>query len=439
MIMGAWGLGRKPKLPYDAEVAYLESTGAQWIALGLLGEDGYEFSYKFRPLTPLPCAIGGEYETSKSTYIGLVRPNGNLAYHYKDTHNNIVEVCPITSGSDYEITARFASGEQYVIVNGVKYNTGTMSGDFVSSLYMRLFSINSYNPLYSYMRLYYFKAWLNGILVRDFKPVRFTNEQGVSEGAMYDKVSKQLFRNAGTGAFIIGPDKGWTNPYITDGLVAMWDGEWNAGGGVHDSAAETWKDLSGHQKDFSWAGGATGLAWADNYLQLTNANKTEIEISSVQNVIGLNVGEPKTCEIVVAFNWVFTDITGNLQMPFSIGGAAFPCGRFNGQIVPMVARDAKNKFLAFGQTKFQHNEWKIASASIAQSPISPCTIHCNGDVKTVSSDYVGNADIEYDSAKILRSPRADARLYSVRIYSRTLTASEISANYAVDKQRFSLP
>ena len=26
--------------------------------------------------------------------------------------------------------------------------------------------------------------------------------------------------------------KPWTNPYVTDGLVAMWDGEWNAGGGV---------------------------------------------------------------------------------------------------------------------------------------------------------------------------------------------------------------
>ena len=38
---------------------------------------------------------------------------------------------------------------------------------------------------------------------------------------------------------------GWQNPYITDGLVAMWDGEWNAGWGVHDAAATTWKDLVG--------------------------------------------------------------------------------------------------------------------------------------------------------------------------------------------------
>ncbi len=54
-------------------------------------------------------------------------------------------------------------------------------------------------------------AWcrisIGGVLVRDFISVRFTNENGVTEGAMYDRVSGALFRNAGTGAFIIGPDK----------------------------------------------------------------------------------------------------------------------------------------------------------------------------------------------------------------------------------------
>ena len=23
----------------------------------------------------------------------------------------------------------------------------------------------------------------------------------------------------------------WKNPYITDGLISMWDGQWNVGGG----------------------------------------------------------------------------------------------------------------------------------------------------------------------------------------------------------------
>ena len=45
------------------------------------------------------------------------------------------------------------------------------------------------------------------VVIRDFQPVRFTNELGESEGAMYDRVSGELFRNAGTGAFNYGNDK----------------------------------------------------------------------------------------------------------------------------------------------------------------------------------------------------------------------------------------
>lgn len=32
-------------------------------------------------------------------------------------------------------------------------------------------------------------------------------ENGVSDGVMFDRVSGKLFRNAWTGAFVIGPDK----------------------------------------------------------------------------------------------------------------------------------------------------------------------------------------------------------------------------------------
>ena len=37
--------------------------------------------------------------------------------------------------------------------------------------------------------------------------------------------------------------KSFENPYITDGLVAMFDGEWNAGFGKHNLSATSWKDL----------------------------------------------------------------------------------------------------------------------------------------------------------------------------------------------------
>jgi hypothetical protein len=51
-------------------------------------------------------------------------------------------------------------------------------------------------------KIYRFKMEVNKTLVRDFIPVRVGQV-----GYMYDKISGQLFSNAGTGNFILGADK----------------------------------------------------------------------------------------------------------------------------------------------------------------------------------------------------------------------------------------
>ena len=69
-------------------------------------------------------------------------------------------------------------------------------------------------------RIYRAKFTNNGTDVFDYIPVRFTNEQGVSEGAIFDRANPTvgmnpdgsprtdgIYRNRGTGAFVIGPDK----------------------------------------------------------------------------------------------------------------------------------------------------------------------------------------------------------------------------------------
>ena len=67
----------------------------------------------------------------------------------------------------------------------------------------------------------------------------------------------------------------WKNPYITDGLVAMWDGEWNAGGGKHNPNATVWKDIIS-DKTLSLA---NGMLWTNNGLN-TNGNHTAMGDSS---------------------------------------------------------------------------------------------------------------------------------------------------------------
>ena len=72
---------------------------------------------------------------------------------------------------------------------------------------------------------------------------------------------------ANTGAFFAAARK-WRNPYVTDGLVAMWDGEWNAGGGVHDANPNEWVDISGHGYNavLSQVVGTGSLTFNDKYV-----------------------------------------------------------------------------------------------------------------------------------------------------------------------------
>lgn len=59
------------------------------------------------------------------------------------------------------------------------------------------------------------------------------------------------------------------NPYITDGLIAMWDAEWNAGIGVHDPTAIIWKDLSGNKCHLSPVNGFDGIEFGEKSASTT--------------------------------------------------------------------------------------------------------------------------------------------------------------------------
>ena len=47
---------------------------------------------------------------------------------------------------------------------------------------------------------------MNDEVVRDLIPVKFVNDNGEDEGAMYDVINDELLKNKGTGYFTIGPD-----------------------------------------------------------------------------------------------------------------------------------------------------------------------------------------------------------------------------------------
>jgi hypothetical protein len=180
-----------PPLPYDAEVEYLESVGTQWIDTGINPQSSTTWS---TDIVCLPNSgirymslIGYAYSTLGVQSVGIANQK------WSQTSLSVDYASPTLVHADQ-------TGQTF---NGIQGNSNNI-GNGLLYLFNRTSSLNQY-PWNG--KIYSAKIWVESILVRDFITVRFTNELGQSEGAMYDRVSGQLFRNAGTGAFTIGPDK----------------------------------------------------------------------------------------------------------------------------------------------------------------------------------------------------------------------------------------
>ena len=209
-----------PTLPYDAEVEYLESVGngnttGQIINSSILIPSDcthVEYHSKFaftasqkgvlcgnqtanygNPRTYL--FYTGLATTTRQFYcgnnIGGVTLDAGDAFDWKVVLDGQSQTLDVYKGSDLALS-KATSGE-FLNHDFPIYFFGGAHGTLLDDL--------------ASMKIWYFKIIHGSTLVRDFIPVRFTNELGQSEGAMYDRVSGALFRNAGTGAFVIGPDK----------------------------------------------------------------------------------------------------------------------------------------------------------------------------------------------------------------------------------------
>lgn len=194
-----WG-GKR--LPYDAEVEYLQSSGTQYIDTNLYASGKSHFEVGFRGLETGNKAVmgasnGNTYSAGEcaifwnQSAFDVIKPNGA---------NSSVVVSPrpsYTANTDYFISY----DATYLIINGESQNSNWYSSyQGTRTLYLFATHRNAATVL-SKMRLYSYKHYENGDLVRDFIPVRVG-----TVGYLYDRVSGELFGNAGTGAFAYGND-----------------------------------------------------------------------------------------------------------------------------------------------------------------------------------------------------------------------------------------
>lgn len=192
------------KLPYDAELEYLQGDDAAYINTGIyVDSDKYEF-YADVIATNKPSrdnALFGCNNNYNTGYPGII-VNTDLRFRYGN--QSIGSSITSVVGNEYSLKLSY----QKLEVNGISYSATTTT-NWASMRYpLYVFARNNQgNTNISYIiptswKFKSFKVKKDGNVILDFIPVRVG-----TTGYMYDKVSGQLFGNAGTGNFIIGADK----------------------------------------------------------------------------------------------------------------------------------------------------------------------------------------------------------------------------------------
>lgn len=196
-VMGA-------NVPYDSKVEYLESSGTQWIDTGVIPTSNSGFyldavtlsanstnptnvgafgagNYAWAEALALYAKLNGHAFANTPLILGIRQAfNVKISYDNRFQISLIDNIITASDGTTTQVTSFIPLG-MHVYLFGNNFN-GTLSGA-------------------SILKVYNFKMYDRSEIILDLIPVRIGNV-----GYMYDKVSKQLFGNMGTGNFILGGD-----------------------------------------------------------------------------------------------------------------------------------------------------------------------------------------------------------------------------------------
>lgn len=213
--------------------------------------------------------------------------------------------------------------------------------------------------------------------------------------------------------------------YVQDGLIAMWDGIENAGWGVHDPNATVWKDLVG---DLDWILNSNG-SFGENFL----------------NVNGLSAETRQMCPPSMTVECVLKGNSGRHVVDLWSFANSNP-GLGQGLI---AFADGTGYQTGFDMNKSS----QIWISGQAHGVAHSITCLYDSDHKSIEGRYNGSisqlSNSNYWPGNMLKSSIgtgfADYKdwewhgmIFSLRLYSKNLSASEIAANYAIDKARFNL-
>lgn len=220
---------------------------------------------------------------------------------------------------------------------------------------------------------------------------------------------------------------GWKNPYITNGLVAMWDGEWNAGGGIHDGAATVWKELiSGTECESVGA-----PTWGEKSFRSTS-NSNSAYFNSFCPDIGGASGH--TVEIVSNKR---TDVRGVIWGSYGIAGASGCSFEYyaGNRYFRAYYAGVPDMFGSVGTFPTGTTKYFAACRDGNAYSIK------DGEGRQLASNTTTARNLKQSVMRIGVDSRTtsmgfDGDIFCIRVYNRALTAEEIHDNYLIDADRF---
>ena len=416
-------LFEKYSKPYDDEIAYLETTGQQYIDTGIFPSLDMEFNTKI--YTP---KVGDDY------FCSLRKDGGNTRYYLLNYNSSVGYACTksvwpgASKKPNYFLTnthiikSKITQDKVSIEVDGLYFEYADKGGLFSPDKTLPLFgakvnstTINARSNVGT--RCYYAKFISNGQVVGDFIPVRVGNV-----GYMYDKVSGKLFGNLGAGNFILGPDI-VENPYVTDGLISIWDAEWNDGVCSHVSTSTKWIDIvSGYNLQLAsgtpnWEAKANVIngKWGIVSTQLQSlfkaANKNNLSYELCFSAL------PKINSTLLGFDGT---VIGTITYSNTIGDWCWSTNLI-----------ASNKF----RTTRKGTLSVVRNGQTGRTDVYEDGALFSGKTSSKGDPTGETFGIGYGTNQWNNAPTG-IKIHCIRLYNRMLTESEIQKNKDIDANRF---
>lgn len=227
--------------------------------------------------------------------------------------------------------------------------------------------------------------------------------------------------------------------YIQDGLVAMWDGIENAGYGIHDDNAKTWKNLIGEDA------AAIDPSMFFSEFGLHTIAATGMVLQAKNSTVA------KT--ILNASNCFSESICFSLVPPIIDKSNRKISGGIGGSFVIYLYYNVYDKYW-YPHVKWNSSNYFSSSVKYFNTPanihtISRVTISTNEGKVFVNGAqepgvYSGTFNVNNNNRpywlnmEYSQGSGVNAIYHNIRIYNRALSADEIAANYKIDKERFNL-